>query len=68
MCAVVFTVDVNVVGMEEKVLGAEEGVGEGAVGGVYKGGEGEGFCVCGFVGMFVWVVEGLDVQEFAAQE
>ena len=61
MGRIVFGVDVDVVGVEEKVLSAEEGVRKGLVGVVDEGGEGA------VGGPFVGVVEGLDGEEFAAE-
>ena len=67
MRRIVLGVDVDVVGVLQQVLGAEQRVGEGFVRGVDEGRERERFGVCRLCGMLVWVVQGLDLEKFAAK-
>jgi hypothetical protein len=63
----VFGCHVDAVPFAEEVLRAQERVGEGAVRLVDAGGEGFGvlFYVAG--GVFVWVDQALELEEFAAE-
>ena len=68
MCRIVFGIDIDVIIVEEEVLGTKKRVRKGFVCVVDQGRESEGFAIGGCGGVFVGMVEGLDLEELASEE
>lgn len=68
MCRVVFTGDVDIIGMRQEIASAKKRVAESFVRGVEQRGQGERFGVASWgSGVFIGMVLGLELEKFPLQ-